>query len=79
MRLRGFSTSSRPTVAMGGPAPETLEAKILQDVAAIEYVGAVGLIRGIVRALHEGSFSGKDEEVRRRKWKRKIVIVRSVR
>jgi len=47
----------------GGPDPQTLEAKILQDVDAIEYVGAVGLIRGIVRALHEGSFSGKIEEV----------------
>jgi uncharacterized protein len=47
----------------GGPDPQTLEAKILQDVDAIEYVGAVGLIRGIIRALHEGSFSGKVEEV----------------
>jgi len=46
----------------GGPDPQTLEAKILQDVDAIEYVGAVGLIRGIVRALHEGSFNGKVEE-----------------
>ena len=33
----------------GGPDPRTLEAKILQDVDAIEYVGAVGLIRGIVQ------------------------------
>ncbi|MDI7260503.1 MAG: HD domain-containing protein [Thermodesulfobacteriota bacterium] len=47
----------------GGPDPQTLEAKILQDVDAIEYVGAVGLIRGILRALQEGSFSGKIEEV----------------
>jgi len=47
----------------GGPDPRTLEAKILQDVDAIEYVGAVGLIRGIVRALKEGSFTGKVEEV----------------
>lgn len=47
----------------GGPDPETLEAKILQDVDAIEYVGAVGLIRGIVRALHEGSFDGDVEKV----------------
>jgi len=47
----------------GGPDPQTLEAKILQDVDAIEYVGAVGLVRGIVRALHEGIFSGKVEEV----------------
>ncbi len=47
----------------GGPDPQSFEAKILQDVDAIEYVGAVGLIRGVVRALHEGSFSGKIEEV----------------
>jgi len=47
----------------GGPDPQSLEAKILQDVDAIEYVGAVGLVRGIVRALHNGSFSGKVEEV----------------
>jgi uncharacterized protein len=47
----------------GGPSPQTLEAKILQDVDAIEYVGAVGLIRGILRALHEGSLSGRVEEV----------------
>lgn len=47
----------------GGPDPQSLEAKILQDVDAIEYVGAVGLVRGIVRAFHNGSFSGKVEEV----------------
>jgi uncharacterized protein len=47
----------------GGPEPQTLEAKILQDVDAVEYVGAVGVVRGIVRALHEGSFSGKIEEI----------------
>jgi uncharacterized protein len=47
----------------GGPDPQTLEAKILQDVDAIEYVGAVGLMRGIVRALHERSFSGKIKEI----------------
>lgn len=47
----------------GGLDPQTPEAKILQDVDAIEYVGAVGLIRGIVRALHEGSFNGEIEEV----------------
>jgi len=49
----------------GGPTPQSLEAKILQDVDAIEYVGAVGLIRGIVRALHEGSFNGRIEDVPR--------------
>ncbi len=46
----------------GGPEPQSLEAEILQDVDAIEYVGAVGLVRGIVRALNNGSFSGKVEE-----------------
>ncbi len=57
--LHAIRTHSR----YGGPDPQTLEAKILQDVDAIEYVGAIGLIRGIVRALHEGSFNGKVEEV----------------
>lgn len=47
----------------GGPEPLTLEAKILQDVDAIEYVGAVGLIRGIMRALQEGTFNGRSEEI----------------
>jgi len=47
----------------GGPDPQTLEAKILQDVDAIEYVGAVRLARSIVRALHEGSFEGKVHKV----------------
>lgn len=49
----------------GGPDPQSFEAKILQDADAIEYVGAVGLIRGVVRALYEGSFSGRIEEVPR--------------
>jgi uncharacterized protein len=57
--LHAIHTHSR----YGGPDPQTLEAKILQDVDAIEYVGAVGLIRGIVRALHEGRFNGRVEEV----------------
>lgn len=47
----------------GGPDPESLEAKILQDVDAIEYVGAVGLVRGLVRALREGSFNGDVSQV----------------
>ncbi len=57
--LHAIHTHSR----YGGPDPQTLEAKVLQDVDAIEYVGAVGLIRGIMRALHEGHFIGRVEEV----------------
>ncbi|NIS59565.1 MAG: HD domain-containing protein, partial [Proteobacteria bacterium] len=37
--LHAIHTHSR----YGGPDPQTLEAKVLQDVDAIEYVGAVGL------------------------------------
>ncbi len=42
----------------GGPAPESLEEKILQDADAVEYVGAVGLARGIVRGMENGSYTG---------------------
>ena len=42
----------------GGPEPETLEARILQDADAVEYVGAVGLGRAIVRGLESGEYDG---------------------
>lgn len=42
----------------GGPAPRTLEAKIMWDVDAIDYVGAVGIIRAVTRGLSDNSFEG---------------------
>ncbi len=47
----------------GGPDPETLEGKILQDADAVEYVGAVGLVRGIVRALEAGRYRGDVNQI----------------
>jgi uncharacterized protein len=38
----------------GGPDPQTLEGWILQDADAVEYVGATGLARAIVRGLESG-------------------------
>ncbi|GAB6273995.1 MAG: HD domain-containing protein [Peptococcaceae bacterium] len=42
----------------GGPTPKTLEAKIMWDIDAIDYVGAVGITRAVVRGLSDNSFDG---------------------
>ena len=42
----------------GGPAPRTLEAKVMWDVDAIDYVGAVGITRAVTRGLSDNSFDG---------------------
>ena len=41
----------------GGPDPKTVEAKVGQDADALEYIGAIGILRSVVRGLHDGSFS----------------------
>lgn len=47
----------------GGPDPQTLEGKILQDADAVEYVGATGLARAIARGLESGAYSGDLSEL----------------
>jgi len=42
----------------GGPEPKTTEAKVAQDADALEYVGAIGIVRAVVRGIHDGSFNG---------------------
>jgi uncharacterized protein len=42
----------------GGPTPRTLEAKIMWDVDAIDYAGAVGITRAVIRGLSDNSFDG---------------------
>lgn len=46
----------------GGPEPRTLEAKVARDADAIEYLGAIGIVRAVVRGLTDGSFSGRAED-----------------
>lgn len=43
----------------GGPDPESKEAKVGQDADALEYIGAIGILRTVVRGLKDGSFDGK--------------------
>jgi HD superfamily phosphodiesterase len=43
----------------GGSAPQTIEAKVGQDSDALEYIGAIGIIRMVVRGMTDGSFSGR--------------------
>lgn len=46
----------------GGPEPKTLEAQVARDADAIEYLGAIGIVRAVVRGLTDGSFSGRAED-----------------
>lgn len=43
----------------GGPTPKSVEAQVGQDADALEYIGAIGILRALVRGLNDGSFNGK--------------------
>lgn len=43
----------------GGPAPETTEARVGQDADALEYIGAIGIIRAVIRGLTDGSYNAR--------------------
>ena len=43
----------------GGPAPESVEARVGQDADALEYIGAIGIIRAVIRGLTDGSYNGR--------------------
>lgn len=41
----------------GGPPPESAEARVGQDADALEYIGAIGIIRAVIRGLTDESFN----------------------
>ena len=43
----------------GGPPPRSLEAQVGRDADALEYLGAIGILRALVRGLNDGSFNGR--------------------
>lgn len=43
----------------GGPSPESVEARVGQDADALEYLGAIGIIRAVIRGLTDGSYNGR--------------------
>lgn len=42
----------------GGPEPDTREAEILYDADVLDFIGAVGVVRGVVRGLQGGEYTG---------------------
>ncbi len=42
----------------GGPDPETREAEILYDADVLDFIGAIGLVRGVARGLDGSGYSG---------------------
>lgn len=38
--------------------PESIEAKILKDADGIDYLGSIGILRGVARGLKNGSYTG---------------------
>ena len=46
----------------GGPDPESREAEVLYDADVLDFIGAVGLVRGVARGLDSGEYSGEVAE-----------------
>jgi len=61
-KIRAVEHCIRAHSRYGGPDPQTAEAEILYDADFLDYLGAIGLLRGILRALVEGEYSGDVSE-----------------
>lgn len=55
-QIRAVSHAIEAHSRFGGPSPATREAEILYDADLLDFIGAIGLIRGIGRKLIAGEF-----------------------
>ena len=49
----------------GGPEPETTEAKVGQDADALEYIGAIGTLRALIRGKRSCRITNKEQTAAR--------------
>lgn len=57
-KVEAVAHAIRAHSRFGGPDPETREAEILYDADVLDFIGAVGLVRGVARGLDFGEYSG---------------------
>ena len=57
-KIPGVAHVIRSHSRFGGPDPETREAEVLYDADVLDFIGAVGLVRGVARGLDCCDYAG---------------------
>lgn len=62
-KIRAIIEVIRGHSRYGGPEPTTLEGFILRDADMLDFIGAVGIVRAILRDFQAGKYHGDPETV----------------